>query len=309
MSIIEVNILDMATYSMAQVETLTGINAHTLRIWERRYNFLNPGRTETNIRFYSDKGLVKLLNVGVLVSNGHKISKIDVMSDAEIHELVTDILSSISQENKDEINVLTLSMIEMNENNFNKVFQRRAMRKGLQATITDLIYPFLNHIGILWGTNKVIPAQEHFISNLIRQKIISAIDSLPSPSSDAPSICMFLLDGEDHEIGLLLAAYMARDLGWKVYYLGQNMPAANISEMLEISKPIVLLSMFITSFSGKIEKLIESIKGQTDIPLLVSGNEDNFSNLKMDNKLIYIKSPSELIDYLRNNAESKQILN
>jgi len=212
-------------------------------------------------------------------------------------------LSNVSQENEDEINVLTVSMLEMNEGEFNKVFQRRAMRKGLQATIVDLIYPFLNHIGILWGTNKIIPAQEHFISNLIRQKIISAIDALPVPTNDAPCICMFLLEGEDHEIGLLLATYMARDLGWKVYYLGQNLPVDNISELVEISKPIALLSMFIIPSSNRTKKLITSIKNQTDIPLLVSGNKDNFSELEFDDRLIYIKSPSDLIDYLKSQKQ------
>ena len=300
MSIFATKQLDMSTYSMAQVETLTGISAHKLRIWERRYSFLKPGRTDTNIRYYTDKEFVLLLNIGILMRNGYKISKIDVMSDTERHEIITDILSNISQENEDEINILILSMIEMNEYEFNKVFRRRTMRNGLQATITDLIYPFLNHIGILWGTDKVIPAQEHFISNLIRQKIIAAIDSLPLPAPDAQSICMFLLDDEDHEIGLLLAAYMARDFGWKVYYMGQNMPVENISEVLEISKPKLLFSMFVTPSSGKVEKLIGSIKKQTNIPLLVSGNMENFTNLKWDDQLIYIKSPSELIDSLRN---------
>lgn len=300
MSIFAINKLDMSTYSMAQVETLTGISAHSLRIWERRYSFLRPRRTVTNIRYYSDKELVLLLNIGVLIRNGYKISKIDVMSDKERHEIITDILSNVSQEIEDEINALTLSMIEMNEYEFNKVFRRRTMRNGLQATITDLIYPFLNHIGILWGTNKVIPAQEHFISNLIRQKIIAAIDSLPLPAPDAQRICMFLLDDEDHEIGLLLAAYMARDFGWKVYYMGQKMPVDNISKMLEISKPKLLFSMFVTPSSGKVEKLIGSIKKNTNIPLLVSGNMENFTNLKWDDQLIYIKSPSELIDSLRN---------
>ena len=293
----------MSTYLIEQVETLTGINAHTLRIWERRYNFLKPARTETNIRFYNDIELVKLLNVGVLVRNGHKISKIDRMSELEINDLITDILSNVSNENEDEINILTKSMLEMNEVEFNKVFQRRAMRKGLQATITDLIYPFLNQIGMLWGTNKVIPAQEHFITNLIRQKIIAAIDALPSPVTDAPGICMFLLDGEDHEIGLLLAAYMASDLGWKVYYMGQNMPVTNIKEMVEISNPKVLLSMFVTPSSGRTDKFVRSIQDQTDIPLLVSGTKDNFINLKMDDKLIHVKSPVELIEQLNKMIE------
>lgn len=295
----------MAVYSMAQVENLTGISAHTLRIWERRYSFLTPERTETNIRYYSDKELKKLINIGILIRNGHRISKIDVMPDAEIYELVIDILSNVSEENEDEINALTLCMLEMNEDEFNKIFQRRAMRKGLQATITDLIYPFLNHIGVLWGTNKLIPAQEHFMANLIRQKIIAAIDNLPLASNDAPAICLFLLDGEDHELGLLLAAYMARDLGWRVYYLGQNVPVANIGAVVEISKPKVMLSMFIVPSADRTAKFIEMIKNQTDIPLLVSGNRENFSNVEVNDKLLYIESPSELIDYLQNYTNNK----
>jgi len=228
------------------------------------------------------------------------VSKIDAMSDSERNEIITDILSNVSQENEDEISVLTISMLEMDEYKFNKVFQRRSMRSGLQATITELIYPFLNHIGILWETNKLIPAQEHFISNLIRQKIIAAMDSLPLPAADAQSISMFLLDDQDHEIGLLLAAYIARDLGWKVYYMGQNMPVDNISKLIEISKPTLLFSMFVTSSSSMVEKLIGSIKKQTNTPLLVSGNMENFTNIKWDDQLIYIKSPSELVDSLRN---------
>ena len=292
----------MAKYSMAQVENLTGISAHTLRIWERRYSFLEPERTETNIRFYSDEELKKLLNIGILIRNGHRISKVDVMPNTQINELVTDILSNVSQENEDDLNALTITMLEMNEDEFNKIFQRRIMRKGLQTTITGLIYPFLNHIGVLWGTDKLIPAQEHFIVNLIRQKIIAAIETLPSPANDAPGICLFLLDGEDHEIGLLLAAYMAKDLGWRVHYLGQNVPVVNIGEVVEIAKPKLLLSMFVVPAAQKTAKFIDIIRSQTDLPLLISGNRENFSDIEFDKKLVHIKSPEELIDYLQNMA-------
>lgn len=284
---------------MAQVENITGISAHTLRIWERRYAFLKPERTATNIRFYSDDELKKLLNIGILIRNGHRISKVDAMPDSQINDLVTAILSNVNEENEDEINALILCMLEMNEEEFNKIFQRRIMRNGLQKTIAGLIYPFLNHIGVLWGTDKVIPAQEHFISSLIRQKIIAAIESLPSPSADAPSICMFLLDGEDHEIGLLLAAYMAKDLGWKVYYLGQNVPVVSIGEVVKIAKPKLLLSMFIVPSSDRAIKLINSIRGQTEVPLLISGNRENFVDVELNNMVIHIKSPEELLGYLR----------
>lgn len=289
----------MSTYSMAQMETLTGISAHTLRIWERRYRFINPSRTESNIRYYSDKELVKLLNIAVLIRNGHKISKIDAMTEAKMNELITDILSNICETIEDEISALTLSMLEMDEDKFNKVFQLKVMRKGLQVAITQLIYPFLHQIGILWGTSKIIPAQEHFISNLIRQKIISAIDALPSPSVNAPGICLFLLDGEDHEIGLLLASYLARDLGWKVFYLGQNVPVENIGDAAKISNSAALLSMFVIFSPERTEKLIESIQEQTDVPFLVSGTSANFEKLSNRENLFHIKSPDELVTYLQ----------
>lgn len=137
-------------YSMAQVENLTGIKGHTLRIWERRYSFLKPERTTSNIRFYSEEQLRMLLNIETLSRNGYRISKIDKMTLPEIDDAVVEILNKFPDENKDEINALTLSMLDLDENAFNQVFNRRIIRKGLQLTVTELIYPFLNHIGVLW---------------------------------------------------------------------------------------------------------------------------------------------------------------
>jgi DNA-binding transcriptional MerR regulator len=289
----------MSTYSMAQIESLTGISAHTLRIWERRYSFLSPGRTKTNIRFYSDQELVKLLNISLLTRNGFKISKIDKMDETDLHECVTNVLSNVTQDIEDEISGLTLCMLEMNEEEFQKIFQRRTNRKGLQVTITELIYPFLKEIEILWSTNKLIPAQEHFISNLIRQKIITAIDSLPLPAIKAPTICMFLLEGEDHEMGLLLASYIARDLGWRVIYLGQNVPVDNIKEVVRLSQPLLMFSMFVVNADQKAAKLIAKIKAQTDVTFLVSGSQYNFTKVEMDEQVRFMSSPQELISHLQ----------
>ena len=150
---------------MSQVETLTGINAHTLRVWERRYNFLLPLRTQTNIRLYTDAQLKKLLNIGILVRNGYRISVIAKMAESEIHNLVTQILTTSSEENHDRINGLVLSMLALDEEGFNLLFNNSVNDTGLISTILDLIYPFLNLVGGLWITNKATPAQEHFISN------------------------------------------------------------------------------------------------------------------------------------------------
>jgi len=283
----------MITYSMSQVETLTGINAHTLRVWERRYNFLLPLRTESNIRYYTDAQLKDLLNIGILIRNGYRISMIDKMSVSEIHDSVTKILMDPSDENHDRINGLVISMLEMDEEAFNKIFNNSVIDKGLISTITMLIYPFLNLVGGLWITNRAIPAQEHFITNLIRLKILSAIETLPSPSTAARRILLFLLEGESHEIGLLIAYYIAKKLGWKVYYLGQNVPSANIKEICGIINPDLLMTMFITPRSPKISSLIGGFLTNIEIPLFYSGNPLLFKDQINSEKITYIKTPAD----------------
>ena len=224
----------MITYSVAQVEALSGIKAHTLRIWERRYDFLDPMRTATNIRYYSDSQLKQLINFGILVKNGYRISKLNKMSDEQIYMEVTKVLADPTSESSDELKGLTLSMLEMDEEEFDNIFERQVIRKGFLKTITESIYPFLQYVGVLWTTNKAMVAQEHYISNLIRQKLIAAIERLSIPKKGAPSLVLFLLEGEEHEIGLLLASFVAKEMGFKVYYLGQGIPIINIKKVIEI---------------------------------------------------------------------------
>lgn len=295
----------MTTYTMTQVETLTGISAHTLRAWERRYSFLVPSRSETNIRYYTDAELKNLINIGILVRNGHRISKIDRMDQEEIHFLVNQILTTHSDQHSDRINGLVLSMLKMDEDAFNKIYSIAVIDSGLIATITKLIYPFLNLVGGLWTTNKIIPAQEHFISNLIRQKIISAIDALPSPPENAKQILLFLLEGESHEIGLLLSYYIAKKLGWRVYYLGQDVPSVNIKDVFKIVKPDLMLTMFVTPRSQNISKIIARMTKDNDIPLLISGAPLLFEKEMKLKKTIYIKSPHDFEAYL-NSISSKK---
>jgi len=287
-------------YSMTQVENLTGIKAHTLRIWERRYNFLKPERSDSNIRYYSDEQLRLLLNTDILSRNGYRISQIDKMSVDEINNQVLLVMSQDSLENKDEINALTMSMLKMDELEFEQVFKRNITRNGLLSAIKNLIYPFLNHVGVLWGADKAIPAQEHFISNLIRQKIIAAIEMIPIPAAQAPKILFFLPEGEDHEIGLLLSSFIAKDLGWRGYYLGQNVPVNNIKDAIDIANPDLLMTMLITPKANKLIQSFYSIIKESAIPLLVSGNSTNFLTEMASPDFLFISNPDELINYLQN---------
>jgi DNA-binding transcriptional MerR regulator len=288
----------MITYSVAQVEALTGIKAHTLRIWERRYDFLDPQRTPTNIRFYSDEQLKQLLNFGILVRNGYRVSKLNKMTDEEVYEEVTKVLADPTSESSDEMKGLTLSMLEMNEEDFDNIFERQVIRKGFLRTVTETIYPFLQYVGVLWTTNKAMVAQEHYISNLIRQKLIAAIERLSIPQKGAPSLVLFLLEGEEHEIGLLLASFVAKEMGWKVYYLGQGVPVVNIKKVIEIAEPDLMMTMFVTPKVNKVNKFIGAILEGNDVPFLISGSVENLNAVVDSERLLKISSPAEFQEHL-----------
>ncbi|MCK0158545.1 MerR family transcriptional regulator [Cellulophaga sp. F20128] len=283
----------MGSYSMSQVASLTGINAHTLRKWESRYSFIQPERTETNIRFYTDELLRKLLNVSILQRNGFKISKIDKMSTDEIHTAVSEVL--LKPVEGDERTALMLGLLEMNEREFVKILDAHILNKGLLHAVTELVYPFLNQIGILWGIDKVMPAQEHFISNLIRQKVIAGINALPLPADDAPKMMMFLPEDEHHEIGLLLAQFVAKEYGWNIYYLGQNVPIQDIAAVHEIVHPDLLLTMFVTTIPHKVKGEIAKILEQTSSKLLVAGNPVNLEEKYFEDRTVYLSNPKALV--------------
>lgn len=287
----------MSKYTIAQIVALTGIKAHTLRKWETRYNFLDPERTDTNIRYYSDSQLKKLLNIGVLMRNGYRISKIDKMSDLEIYELISDRIIDINPE--ENISGLIVSMLNMDEVSFNEILRTQIVKKGLLTTVIELVYPFLNQVGVLWGINKVMPAQEHFISNLIKKKMFASIDLLPYPLESAPSILMFLTEDEYHDIALLLAYYIAREMGWQVYYLGQDVPTENIKLVINEVNPDLMLSMFVTPTEKSTGSKVDAILKQGDVPLLVSGNPTNLDTISEDKRIVYLSHPNDLIVNLK----------
>ena len=288
----------MSRYSMAQIVSLTGISSHTLRKWESRYDFLVPERTETNIRFYTDSQLKKLLNISILREQGHRLSAIDKMSDKEIHQLVSQVLTNSDQES--EIKALVISMINLDEQEFDDILKSHIIKNGILTTFTEVVYPFLHKVGVLWGINKIMPAQEHFVSNLIRQKICSAIDLLPIAPKDAPKIIMFLSEGENHEIGLLLASFIAKKLGWRVFYLGQNVPHDNLHTMVELLRPTYILTFFITTTSSSVKERINKIISQCDAHLLFSGSSSSIDLKELQKRVTQLETPKDLISILEN---------
>jgi DNA-binding transcriptional MerR regulator len=218
----------MAVYSIKELENLSGIKAHTIRIWEKRYNLIEPYRTTTNIRYYTDQELKKILNVAMLNRHGIKISNIARLSDKELKEEILRVSSS-SPNLENTIDSLIISMIDMDEIKFNALISKTVSKYGFTHAFTNVVYPFLEKIGVLWMAGDVNPAQEHFVSNLIRQKIIAAIDNFSHVfNPKAQKFLLFLPEGEWHEIGLLFALYLLKEAGHEVIYLGQSVPYSDI---------------------------------------------------------------------------------
>ncbi|MEX0983166.1 MAG: MerR family transcriptional regulator [Bacteroidales bacterium] len=218
----------MAVYSIKELENLSGIKAHTIRIWEKRYNLIEPYRTTTNIRYYTDQELKKILNVAMLNRHGIKISNIARLTDKELKEEILRVCSS-SSTLENTIDSLIITMIDMDEIKFNSIINKTISKLGFTEAFLTVVYPFLEKIGVLWMAGDVNPAQEHFVVNLIRQKLITAVDRFThqfNPSSH--TFLMFLPEGEWHEIGLLFALYLIKEAGHEVIYLGQSVPYSDI---------------------------------------------------------------------------------
>jgi MerR family transcriptional regulator, light-induced transcriptional regulator len=236
----------MGQYSIKELEKLSGIKAHTIRIWEKRHHIVEPQRTDTNIRYYSDEDLKKIINVSLLNNHGIKISRIADMSADEIHKKILE-LSEQKAEADIFIDQLIVAMMDMDEVQFEEVISKLSDRFGFEKTITGTVYPFLEKIGVLWQTGNITPAHEHFITNLIRQKIISAIAALRIPPKTAPRALLFLPEGELHELGLLFYHYLVRQKGFYTFYLGQSVPYNDLKEIYAIHRPAIMVTSLIST--------------------------------------------------------------
>jgi len=241
----------MSTYSIKDIEKFTGIKAHTIRIWEKRYRVIDPERTDTNIRYYSDADLKKLLNISILNRNGFKISDIVWMGEDELSEKVLQVTQRIYDADT-QLEGLVVAMIELDELKFDKLLSSSIIKFGFEQAVLQVIYPFFERVGLLWQVGSISPAQEHFMSNLIRQKLIVAIDGLAMGiANDSKTFLLFLPEGEWHEIGLLFSCYILRKRGYKVVYLGQSVPYDNLKEVVNLRNCNVLLTQFISAITDE----------------------------------------------------------
>jgi MerR family transcriptional regulator, light-induced transcriptional regulator len=287
----------MATFSIKDIECITGIKAHTLRIWEQRYQLITPKRTGTNIRFYDDDDLRFILNISILNNYGIKISEIAKMTREEIREMVL-VVSEKDSPHFSQIKSLISAMFSLDESEFNTVLSSNILKMGLEDTILQIVFPFLHQIGVLWMTEAIHPAHEHFISNLIRQKLHVAIDAQTGKTApDAKKFLLFLPEGEAHEIGLLFANYYIRKRGHSVVYLGQNVPYEDLDSVLDFYEPDYLLSAVTSAFDeNEIQNFINHLSaGWPNTTIFLTGYlVVNHTQLTLPHNVRVLKDISEL---------------
>lgn len=289
----------MNSFTIKDLENLSGIKAHTIRIWEQRYSFIKPSRTDTNIRYYSSEELKKILNVALLNKYGFKISHIDKMADGEIREKILSLNQAEAMQERI-INDLIQCMVDIDIEKLEQILDKHIATKGIERTITQIIFPFLEKIGILWLTNHINPAQEHLVSNIIRQKLIVGIDGITTSLQVNKTVLLFLPEGEYHEMGLLFMNYLLKSRGVNTIYLGSSIPLKDVEYVVKFKKPDYLYSHLTTVGQNfNFDKFITNVTQRfSDLPLIISGQLTNTYQKKIQPPLRFIRSYADVMEFV-----------
>jgi MerR family transcriptional regulator, light-induced transcriptional regulator len=287
----------MNAFTIKDLENLSGIKAHTIRIWEQRYELIKPQRTQTNIRYYTNEELKKILNISLLNKYGYKISHINKMSALEIQDKIIS-LSNVQAQQERIVNDMIQCMVDMDIDEFEEVLDTFISARGFDKAITQVIFPFLERIGILWLANHINPAQEHLVTNIIRQKLIAGIETAFTHITSNKLVLLFLPEGEHHELGLLYICYLLKIRGIKTLYLGADVPASDIEFVSKLKKPDYLYT-HLTSATGNFnfEKFLNQIQSRLEnFPLVISGQLTASYKKQLPPKVSFKTSLQEVID-------------
>jgi DNA-binding transcriptional MerR regulator len=287
-------------FTIRDLENLSGIKAHTIRIWEQRYSFLKPNRSDTNIRYYTNDELRIILNIALLNKYGYKISHINQMSREAMFENVLSLTDAEARENIT-VNRLLDCMVEFDVEHFEKLLDGYISSTGIEKTILKIIFPFLDKVGILWLTNHINPAQERLVSNVIRQKIISGIDALPVRANvSSPKICLFLPEGEHHELSLLFVAFLLKKKGIPIIYLGADISFKELKSVTSVKAPDYLYTHITTagqSFNS--DKFLSTLsKDFRNYQTIISGRFTNSFVKKIPPGIILKRSLGEVKEFI-----------
>lgn len=294
------------SYSISDLEQLSGISVHNIRIWERRYNALQPSRTNGNTRFYDDEQLKRLLNITGLYYSGHKISKACSMNKEEMEEfLQKEIDTTVSKENHFEyyISQIVNKGMEYKEYEVNQLIQRCSDQYGLLDTYKFMIYPLLVRLGLMWRQDSLCPSQEHFLSSIFRQRLFCAINDCPKAADGAEKWLLFLPENEDHDIGLLLASYLLRMAGKQVIYLGPKVPMFALRNTINATAPSNLL-LFMTRVrpvddaQAFLTELAREFPGKK---VHISGNQRVLAEINFPDQFCWLKTLSDFETIIKPN--------
>ncbi len=288
----------MDKFTISELEQFSGIKSHTIRVWERRYNALRPMRSAGNTRYYDNSQLRRLLNLACLVEEDGKISELAGLPDKKLDEIMQSRLTE-KQANQAELHLvmqLIAAGTSYDEPYFEKLLSNAILRLGLKQAYTRVLYPLLERIGLMWAANTLPPAAEHFMSNLIRQKLFAAMDILPPVKEDAHSWLLFLPEDEFHEIGLLFSCYVIRQAGHRVYYIGPNTPLETLEGAIKAIRPDHLLMFMVRHNNPEVSAEFLSgvqglAKGKT---ICISGNEPLINRMKLKQNVKWLKHLNDL---------------
>jgi len=282
-------------YSIKDLEYLSGIKAHTIRIWEKRYHLLDPDRTETNIRSYSDDDVRRILNVAMLVKNGYKISTVASFDGSKLQGEVLRLNRNVSDP-LNTIDKLIFQTVNLDSFGFEELLDQLISESGFSKTIQLVIFPFFERIGVLWQAGSIFVAHEHFVSNLIRNRLIRETGRFES-SKSAKTVLFFLRENEWHEMGLLYFNYLAAKAGLRCVYLGQSLPFGDLANLLINNE----FDFVCTSFIQAIEKpeLEQYLANLAMVfnrnKILISGRQLSIHKPKLPTNVVVIKNSNDFI--------------
>jgi MerR family transcriptional regulator, light-induced transcriptional regulator len=297
----------MAIYSIKDLEKLTGIKAHTIRIWEQRYRLVKPARTDTNIRFYTDDNLRLLFNISLLNKHGYKISRLAKMEPEEIAGRVSEITENSAGINV-QIDKLTLAMLSLDEAQFDHVFGAYSWEFGFERAMLDMIYPFLDKLSILWLTSKVGPTHEKFISNIIRRKIMCAIDKEPAESTrNADCFLLYTPENETQEMTLLFVHYLLRKRMQRVVYLGANTNLYDLKEACQSVRPDYIYTILQEPISRQSIQSYVDLVAQSALGagLLLTGAQMYMSPVTLPTNSRLLPDTLQFLDDLKMNQRNR----
>ncbi|WP_333694470.1 MerR family transcriptional regulator [Flavobacterium sp.] len=291
-------------FSIKDLENLTGIKAHTIRIWEKRYNVLEPMRTDTNIRFYDLAALQKILNITLLHNHGYKISKISKLNNEKIAQLVREIVNEKSVKHH-AINAFKMAMMNFDQTLFFNTYNNLLTEKSFREVFYDVFIPLMNEIGLLWQSDTISPAHEHFISYLIKQKLLINTEKVQivEPTRNDKIFVLFLPLNEIHELGLMYLNYEVLVHGYKCIYLGESVPISSLKDINRFFDNVVYVSYMTVEptkddINDYLKTFYEEILDQTENELWTIGRITEFIKPNTHPKVKIFKSIQELSNFL-----------